>query len=186
MRVRIRKSIPTSALLALATMTTAFAQPVETVLHNFSPLSPKGSGPLGALLRDSRENLYGTTWSGGRYGKGTVYRVSPAGVITELYSFSGGADGQYPNGLILDPSGNLYGTTCADGSTQGVAFKLDPTGHQTVLWTFIGGSDGGQPSGGLAVDSAGNLYGTTGRGGIPGSGFCELGWRGLQARYGRP
>src|SRR5215472_11287910 len=164
--MRIHKSILTSMLLALATMTTAFGQ-VETVLHSFSPPAPKGAQPIKALIRDAQGNLYGATESGGRYGAGVIYRVSPAGAIKALYSFTGGADGSEPfAGVISDQSGNLYGTTFLGGSSgQGVVFKLDPTGHETVLWNFTGGNDGGNPNSSLVLDSAGNLFGTALNGG---------------------
>ncbi|HLY20746.1 MAG TPA: choice-of-anchor tandem repeat GloVer-containing protein, partial [Bryobacteraceae bacterium] len=162
-----RKSGIMGTLLALGTMTTALAQPVETVLHNFSASMPKGAQPIGALIRDAQGTLYGATESGGRYGNGAIYRVSPAGAIQTLHSFTGGADGSEPfAGVISDASGNLYGTTFLGGSLgKGVVFKLDPTGLETVLWSFTGGSDGGNPNSSLVLDTAGNLYGTTVYGG---------------------
>ncbi len=90
-----------------------------------------------------------------------------------LYTFTGGADGAYPQygGLIADSSGNLYGVTAFGGNQEGfsgsgVVFKLVPAGNETVLYTFTGGADGAQPQGGLVMDTAGNLYGTTVDGGI--------------------
>jgi len=86
-----------------------------------------------------------------------------------LYTFSGGADGAYPQevALIADQSGNLYGTTEGGGaSNAGVVFKLDPSGQETVLYSFTGGADGGNPFAGVISDSAGNLYGTTLYGGV--------------------
>lgn len=98
-----------------------------------------------------------------------------------LYSFTGGADGGFPDaGLIADGAGNLYGTThfggsssCANGSIGcGVVFKLDPLGNETLLHTFTGGADGNEPSAALVRDAAGNLYGTTPYGGNTG-GNCS-------------
>jgi uncharacterized repeat protein (TIGR03803 family) len=110
-----------------------------------------------------------------------VFKLSPGGTETVLYSFKGGSDGSGPAaGLIADSSGNLYGTTYLGGAFAsgcngifadlgcGVVFKLSPGGTETVLHTFTGGSDGGVPSGGLIADSSGNLYGTTSRGGASG------------------
>ena len=84
-----------------------------------------------------------------------------------LYSFQGKADGGEPAaGLILDSSGNLYGTTYyGDLSGNGVAFKVTPAGKEDVLYHFTGKADGGHPFAGLISDSAGNLYGTTTSGG---------------------
>ncbi len=92
-----------------------------------------------------------------------------ASSFTTLYSFHGGTDGGNPLGnLILDSSGNLYGTTqeggdlsCNAGHGCGTVFRVDPTGTETVLYAFTGGSDGVSPQAGLTRDDAGNLYGTT-------------------------
>jgi uncharacterized repeat protein (TIGR03803 family) len=95
-----------------------------------------------------------------------------ARTLTTLYSFSGGADGEYPvAGLIADASGALYGTTESGGSCCGTVFKLTPpttTGGpwaETVLYSFTGGADGAQPVASLIADASGALYGTTEGGG---------------------
>jgi uncharacterized repeat protein (TIGR03803 family) len=103
-----------------------------------------------------------------------VFRLSPSGSETVLYSFTGGADGANPSaGLVRDAAGNLYGTTFLGGvesgscgGSCGVVFKLSPTGSETVLHSFTGGADGANPSAGLIQDAAGNLYGTTFLGGV--------------------
>jgi uncharacterized repeat protein (TIGR03803 family) len=88
-----------------------------------------------------------------------------------LYSFSDASDGASPvGGLIMDGSGNLYGTALSGGpSKHGTVFVLEPTGSgsytESILYTFTGGSDGGAPVGGMIRDSSGNLYGTTSSGG---------------------
>jgi uncharacterized repeat protein (TIGR03803 family) len=136
----------------------------ETVLHSFLG-GTDGSFPYGGLIRDSAGNLYGTTQEGGSTaGFGTVYTVNAAGQETVLYGFTGGADGGFPQGVIRDPAGNLYGTTGSGGTGFGVVYELN-TGGQKVLHTFTGGADGGSPSLGVILDSAGNLYGTTYAGG---------------------
>ncbi len=97
-----------------------------------------------------------------------VFKVTPTGTETVLYSFTGGSDGAHPfAGLIADSSGNLYGTTENGGvPVNGVAFKLSPSGTETVLHTFAGRpSDGENPVAGLIADRSGNLYGTTQFGG---------------------
>ena len=76
---------------------------------------------------DATGNLYGATPSGGSYGLGTVFKLSPTGVFTTLYNFGGSAtDGSIPNGVTLDNSGNLYGTTCSGGGSNGsgIVFKI--------------------------------------------------------------
>ena len=93
----------------------------ETGLHNFgsyiSPQVTDGGQPFGSLITDSQNNLYGTTMGGGAAGKGTVFKLSPSGVETILYSFTGEEDGGYPEGgVIMDSAGNLYGTTSGGGT----------------------------------------------------------------------
>jgi uncharacterized repeat protein (TIGR03803 family) len=88
-----------------------------------------------------------------------------------LHSFVG-ADGAVPEGgVVLDPQGNIYGTTYQGGpASAGVVFKLDPTGSETVLYAFQNGADGGAPSADLVRDEAGNLYGTAAGSGAFGCG----------------
>lgn len=76
---------------------------------------------------DVAGNLYGATPSGGSHGLGTVFKLSPTGVFTTLYNFGGSpSDGSIPNGVTLDNSGNLYGTTCSGGgsNSSGIVFKI--------------------------------------------------------------
>jgi hypothetical protein len=114
---------------------------------------------------------------------GVVFElVNSSGSYSEkvLYSFTGASDGAYPMAdLIMDSSGNLYGTTNAGGSDTyyGVVFELVKSSGsytETVLYSFINGSDGASPHAGLIMDSSGNLYGTTGSGG-GGSANCPDG-----------
>jgi len=115
------------------------------------------------LLRDKLGNLYGSDAAGGTFGNGAVFKLTPSGNFSVLYSFTGGADGKYPNdGLVSDEQGNLYGTTGMGGSAgQGVVFKVTPAGVEQVLYSFTGGADGGEPWGRLLRDSQGNFFGTT-------------------------
>jgi uncharacterized repeat protein (TIGR03803 family) len=140
-----------------------------------------GATPDSGLTIDSEGNLYGSTYAGGSGctnqnppGCGTVYRVTPLGVETVLYRFTGGADGAFPSAApILDSAGNLYGTallggdlTCAlgQGLDCGTVWKLDTSGNLTVLYSFTG-PDGGGPGAALLMDSTSDLYGVTGAGG---------------------
>ncbi len=148
----------------------------ETVLHSFT--GGDGKTPIGSLVLDPSGNLYGTTGAGGSSNSGTVFKVDTTGGETVVYSFKGGADGKTPlGGLVLDSSGNLYGTTSAGGSaSSGTVFKVDTTGGETVLYSFTGGTDGKTPTGSLVRDAAGNLYGTTNDGGKAYA--CFLGYSG--------
>ncbi len=85
-------------------------------------------GAPGALVLDSAGNLWGATPTGGSHGQGTVFKLSPAGVLTTLYNFGDSAhDGDIPNGVIQDKSGNLFGTTYAGGANNlGTVFKITP------------------------------------------------------------
>jgi uncharacterized repeat protein (TIGR03803 family) len=129
--------------------------------------------PYGRLTLDSAGNLYGTTYEGGVYGAGSVFKLSAADgtwVETILYDFTGGDNGASPyGGVAFDTAGNLYGTTQTGGADNvGVVFKLTPAPEFwkiSVLHNFTGGNDGGTPYAGVVLDAAGNLYGTTSNGG---------------------
>jgi len=155
--------------LAVVTINLLFAAPTwagtEIVLHDFS-VGSDGNLPadVGRLARDKAGNLYGTTQGGGTCDLGTVFKLSKsAGVWTEtlLYSFCGG-DGENPiAGLILGPSGGLYGTTeLGGGGGCGTVFRLFGS-TLTTLYSFMCGNDGGKPDAGVILDKPGNLYGTT-------------------------
>jgi uncharacterized repeat protein (TIGR03803 family) len=131
------------------------------------------------LVTDSAGNIYGTSVQGGTFGGGTVFEVTPAGVHTVLYNFTGGADGGEPyKGVTLDAQGNLYGTAVTGGGGSceggcGVVYKLANSGGtwtQSVIHAFTGGNDGSGPGSGLTFDKHGNLYGTTPTGGVKGQG----------------
>ena len=164
----------------------------ETILHSFNNSGSDGSSPYAGLIMDAAGNLYGTTWSGGTPGYGTVFELmsptnpsnpSPGTYYeTVLHSFTYNPDGSYPYaGLIMDAAGNLYGTTYqGDANGTGTVFELmSPTNpsnpspgtyYETVLQNFNSSSDGSNPYAGLIMDAAGNLYGTTFRGGASNAG----------------
>jgi uncharacterized repeat protein (TIGR03803 family) len=138
----------------------------ETVLYDFKGGSD-GNYPYAGVIEDSHGNLYGTAYVGGASNNGVVFKLAPDGTETVLYSFAGGSDGAHPyGGVIVDDTGNLYGTTEYGGASNlGTVFSLAPDGTETVLHSFTGGSDGSYPQAGLIADDAGNLYGTTQYGG---------------------
>jgi uncharacterized repeat protein (TIGR03803 family) len=140
----------------------------ENIIYSFQGNSD-GSQPFAGLTMDSAGNLYGTTNFGGTNGVGTVYELTPAegGSWTEsvLHSFGQGQDGAYCWAeVILDSSGNLYGTTVLGGADGGgTVYELSPgSGGWTeqVLYSFTGSSDSGIPKAPVWLDASGNLYGT--------------------------
>ena len=147
---------------AVLKLTPAGLMPI--VLYSFTG-GTDGRFPNSGLIADSSGNLYGTTGLGGAFGQGVIFKITPSGQESVLYSFTGGSDGGQPWGRLLrDSQGNFFGTTYADGQLQlsfGVVFKLSPSGVLTTLYSFTGGADGGHPNGDLIADTQGNLYGTT-------------------------
>jgi len=152
----------------------------EKILHNFGFGNGDGYYPVGGLVVDTFGNLYGTTILGGPHQFGTAFELSPTGdgLWKEhlLHGFGLNKDGQQPySGLVLDRSGNLYGTTPAGGAYGGGSvFELKATAAgwtEKVLHNFSPiGTDGNQPESSLVFDLSGNLYGTTVAGGPLGGG----------------
>ncbi|HKD66819.1 MAG TPA: choice-of-anchor tandem repeat GloVer-containing protein [Candidatus Binataceae bacterium] len=101
---------------------------VTTVIHSFSGPPDDGQYPSCRLRVGNDGNLYGVTLFGGYFDLGTFFRITPAGVLTVLYSFSGGADGQGPDSsLILTSDGVFYGTTVTGGPTNnGTIYRITP------------------------------------------------------------
>jgi uncharacterized repeat protein (TIGR03803 family) len=148
----------------------------ETVLYSFEG-GGDGWFPFSGLLLDAAGNLLGTTLAGGGTacsgeGCGTVFKLTPEGVETVLYSFEGGDDGNRPwSTLIADSDGNFYGTTEQGGKRGGgTVFKISNDGMETLIHQFGRRRDGEAPQSGVAMDGMGNLYGVTSAGGIYGCG----------------
>ena len=170
-------SLSTICAFALMCVMTTYAglpavAQTETVLHTFDGPGD-GAEPYGAPILDKAGNLYGVTFEGGAYLKGTVYELK-AGSSTEeiLHSFDPNTgDGESPQGaLVIDSAGNLYGVTPLGGGRKlGVVYELTPEAgsgwKEKIIHTFVGGSDGRSPQAGLIIDEKGNLYGTTYQGG---------------------
>jgi uncharacterized repeat protein (TIGR03803 family) len=144
--------------------------PVVSTLYSFTGTGTDGADPAAGLVQGKEGNFYGTTSSGGSSNAGTVFKMTPAGVVTTLYSFSGGSDGKDPVGSLVQGSdGNFYGTTLGAGSgNDGTIFQITPAGVLTTLYSFDIYSNGGgaNPHAGLVVGSDGNFYGTAFNGGL--------------------
>jgi uncharacterized repeat protein (TIGR03803 family) len=138
-----------------------------TLLHAFTN-GVDGSYPYASLTQGSDGNFYGTTTLGGTNHHGAVFKITSAGALTPLYSFTNGVDGATPQcQLAQGPDGNFYGTATNGGGTynSGVVFKITSAGAFTRLYAFTNGVDGAMPAAGLALGHDGNFYGTTRGGG---------------------
>jgi uncharacterized repeat protein (TIGR03803 family) len=210
--MKARKSLGiTSYGLALGLLASAHAQATSfQVLYSFSGKVDGGS-PESGVVMDKTGSLYGVTTQGGTAGKcpgtasgcGVVYKLTApktaTGIWVEsvLYKFMGGTDGALPYAdLIIDPKGELRGTTFAGGGGNcqlnynsiaykgcGTVFQLDPPAAGKTAWTeskiysFRGSdaaSDGQAPSSRLILDATGALFGTTYKGGDSQTGFCSI------------
>ena len=138
------------------------AQTTEKILFSFNLTD--GASPWPTPFRDPQGSLYDAGVFGGTSDDGVVFKLTASGVEKVLYNFKGGVnDGKFPNGVIHDATGNMYGTTVDGGPLDsGTVFKIDKTGKETILYSFVGfPTDGANPSAGLVRDAAGTLYGTT-------------------------
>lgn len=141
----------------------------------------QGSTPNGTPILDSLGNVYGTTTYGGKNNLGTVYKLTKGGTLkyTEKVIYSFGSNGTLPiAGVVMDSTGNLYGTTSAGGkSGDGVVYKVIFNGTNYVgeisEQAFIG-INGAVPYGGVILDSKNYLYGTTVYGGTNGDGTVYI------------
>ena len=131
--------------------------------------SAPGANPAGALVQGADGNFYGTTTFGGTgaSGWGTVFKATPAGVVTCLASFTGSGGvlpGQYPSGgLFAGGDGHWYGVTTGGGLySQGTLFRVASDGSVASIYSFSGRSDGSAPNLGLVRASDGYLYGGDG------------------------
>jgi uncharacterized repeat protein (TIGR03803 family) len=142
-----------------------------TSLYSFTGTND-GAVPIPGLVQGSDGNFYGTTLQGGEKGGfGTVFQITPSGVLTTLYSFSGADDGANPwGGLLLARDGNLYGTTQAGGTYRaGTVFRITANGPLTKLVDFDN-YNGSVPTAALMQAADNNLYGTAAAGGSLGLG----------------
>jgi hypothetical protein len=150
----------------------------ETTLHNFCAMTncTDGANPYGPMVLDSNGDLFGVALNGGNPGGGLVFERPAGGGYNVIYNFcsvSGCADGFSPNGLSIDASGTLLGTTINGGADRynGVAYALalkSGTWVESVIHDFCvktSCADGETPLAPLTIDSSGNLFGLTGYGG---------------------
>ena len=142
-----------------------------TSLYSFGGRDGANPGYM-SLVRGSDGNLYGTTVNGGTNNYGTIFKITPSGTLTTLYSFCSQPnciDGGYPEAPLMQPTdGNFYGTTSWGGANgnayYGTVFKITPAGALTTLYNFCSQhncTDGRSPSAGLVQGTDGDFYGAT-------------------------
>jgi uncharacterized repeat protein (TIGR03803 family) len=179
----VRAALPVIALAVVAAAPSAPARalPLVRILHIFQQFTPANDGysPGDGLVEGPDGWYYGTTNGGGTHNEGTVFRVSPSGDESVVYSFGAKyTDGTYPAAnLCLGADGYFYGTTSRGGATNGqgidekgygTVFKVSTSGNESVIHSFGDGTvvnDGLYPSSGLIEDTSHVLHGATGYGG---------------------
>lgn len=154
----------------------------EKVLHSFDHNGTEGYSPYERLAFDTSGHLYGATTSGGVYGYGVVFELTPAAnrawKYLPLHEFRNNPDGYAPFALTLDAAGNVYGVTSLGGThSHGTAFELTPKPGgglwtEKILHNFNNNDeDGAIPEGALTLGPSGTLYGVTQTGG---ANYCSL------------
>jgi uncharacterized repeat protein (TIGR03803 family) len=139
-----------------------------TAVNYLTGVNNDGANPDAGLVQGSDGNFFGTTAGGGTNGSGTVFKINTNGVLTSLYSFTGGTNGASPEAsLVLGKDGDFYGTTFSGGAIDqivrgaGTVFKISANGALNSLYSFTPRPNGGWPTSGLVQGSDGNFYGTT-------------------------
>jgi uncharacterized repeat protein (TIGR03803 family) len=152
----------------------------ETVLYSFKGSATNdGQTPEAGLVQGSDGNFYGTTYEGGTNYYGTVFKMTPAGALTNIHIFQGPLthDGRWPfSPLVQGTNGLFYGTTSAGGTKgYGSVFQMDSNGNLSVIYSFSNQADGSTPYAGLFQGSDGYFYGTAAQGGTNGTEYDGYG-----------
>ena len=157
-----------------------------TLLYGFAGYDQTGNTPYTGLIQGGDGNFYGSTseaataYGGNGNSAGTVFKMTPVGVVSLLYTFTGGGDGAVPGGALAQGAdGDFYGTMRYGGSITNLAvgfagygtiFRTDTNGALTTLYLFGDRDDGGNPAGALVQSGDGRFYGTASSGGSNGFG----------------
>jgi uncharacterized protein (TIGR03437 family) len=143
---------------------------VLTTLFAFTPAQTGAMGLSGNLVRTSDGSIYGTTFAGGSYNAGWVFKLAPSGTVSTVYNFgSPGSTVGGPTALVFGTDGNFYGLTNPGGALFGTIYRLTTGGALTTLHAFTGQADGGDPTA-LILGANGSFYGLTSTGGVSSGG----------------
>jgi uncharacterized repeat protein (TIGR03803 family) len=158
------------SVLAAASLLSSLQARAEQTLETLVSFSGQNGSNPESIVQGPHGNFYGTTYSGGTGGKGTLFEVPLNSPIRTLVNFDG-ANGSNPESRLVEwTDGNLYGTTYSGGAhDDGTIFQLTPAGHFRTVVSF-NGANGSAPISGLILGSDGGLYGTTSTGGAYGKG----------------
>ena len=150
------------AILTLATFAPA---QVYTDIHDFQETDGCCANYPSTMVQGQDGNIYGATTSGGAHLAGNIFMMTPAGVLTSIFSFDGTHGNGPQSGISMGTDGNFYGTTYLGGSHGfGTIFKVTPGGGFTELYDFANTTDGAYPRVPPVQAADGNLYGLTGNG----------------------
>lgn len=145
------------------------------LLHLFADAT-EGGYPFAPLVQGTDRNFYGTTTVGGTHSGGTVFKITPSGVLSVVFNFDIAVGGVTPIAPLIQASdGNFYGTTFGGGGfDQGTVFRLTSIGTMTIVHSFNFTGDGGKPESGLVEGTDGNFYGAARDGGASGFGTLYM------------
>ncbi len=146
-----------------------------TKLHEFAGYPTEGQTPVGSLIQASDGNFYGATHQGGTDDEGTIYKMTPAGVVTILHSFQG-SDGRIPSsGPVQGTDGNFYGETYGGGTYGGgVLYQVTSSGAYNVINGDLRSSVGSNPLDPLSQHTNGTFYSDTRNGGTGTACLCGV------------
>jgi uncharacterized repeat protein (TIGR03803 family) len=153
-----------------------------TVLHIFKGYPTDGYEPAGAIAQGNDGNFYGTTYAGGAYNQGAIFKITPAGKFTLIHSFhyvGSDLEGKNPlSGLALGSDGNFYGSIAGGQTGYGALYRVTTAGALTLVYSFCPpGSqcaDGFGPQTPLVQHTNGKFYGSTAGNSLGGSVFYSL------------
>jgi uncharacterized repeat protein (TIGR03803 family) len=134
-----------------------------TPVHEFAGYPTEGQTPVGSLIQASDGNFYGATHQGGTYGWGTIYKMTPAGVVTTLRNFqeTDGLGRLPSSGPVQGTDGNFYGGTSGGPHEFGILYQITSSGTYTILYDGFSYTNGTDPADPLFQHTNGTFYSDT-------------------------